>query len=369
MGKIIAKNPTLLRKRLILSIFSILLAILLLEGCTRLFLDVHPMQERFNLHPAMGWEWSPGYAALETNKGYDYYLEISAQGLPLSPHYEIPKPENHFRVLALGDSITHGLYVEKEHKFVTWLEALLQPEFPDWIVEVVNGGTDDYGTEQEMLWLAERGLRFEPDLIVLTVYLNDSRPSVRLNPFAAASYNTLNTRSHAYYFYSQFLRQQMLQREVDRDDFRFRYVQDLEQESWKTEPAALKEMIESANQDWGLPWTENGMGVWLADLEGLLALIRDTGVPVMVVITPVSVQVEAQVNPAPPYKGLDYPQQVLLDYFEQKNYPVVDLLPAFRDAREGNMFLDQAHYSIEGHAIAARTIFEGLIVSGMLPDR
>ncbi len=109
MGKIIAKNPTLLRKRLILSIFSILLVILLLEGCTRLLLDVHPMQERFNLHPAMGWEWSPGYAALETNKGYDYYLEISAQGLPLSPHYEIPKPENHFRVLALGDSITHAL--------------------------------------------------------------------------------------------------------------------------------------------------------------------------------------------------------------------------------------------------------------------
>ena len=79
-------------------------------------------------------------------KNYSHILEghlvkINEKGLR-GKEYPYEKQKNTFRVLMLGDSITFGF-------------------------EVINAGVQGYGTDQELIFLQNEGLKYHPDLVVL----------------------------------------------------------------------------------------------------------------------------------------------------------------------------------------------------------
>lgn len=356
-----------LRMQLLLSLASVLIFLAVLELSVRIVFGVQPQQQRYRLHPDLGWEWTPGYAAQENDHGVDYYLEISAQGLPHSPEYTIPKPANTFRILALGDSVTHGVGIAPEYKFVRLLQTALQQRYPDSTIEVLNGGTDDYGAEQELLWLQQRGLRFEPDLIILTVYMNDGRPLERSNAITTSSFNLLMSRSAAYYYYSQAVRGLLIQQEMTQADFRFRYKDDFNAGAWINDPGALTELIRAADQDWGLAWTEAGMAAMQDSLAALFDFVESRDIPLLVSLTPVAVQVQAEVEPTGSIGDLEQPQRELAAFTEARGVPLVDLLPMLRAHRSEALFFDQAHYTIAGHALVAQALLAALDEHALLP--
>jgi hypothetical protein len=71
----------------------------------------------------------------------------------------------------LGDSFTLGFAVDRSDLFVDRLERWWQAEGRR--VDVINAGTEGYSTDQSILWLAERGVDFAPDLVLLFPYEND----------------------------------------------------------------------------------------------------------------------------------------------------------------------------------------------------
>jgi lysophospholipase L1-like esterase len=78
----------------------------------------------------------------------------------------------------LGDSITQGFGVEAdEDVFTAVLEAKLRAEGVN--AEVLNFGVSGYNTEQEVETLREKGLQFDPDLVVLAFCANDTAPASR----------------------------------------------------------------------------------------------------------------------------------------------------------------------------------------------
>lgn len=128
----------------------------------------HPFA-RFD--PDLGWSKPPNVAGILRRSEYRVSLQINSHGLR-GPEIPLGKPTGMARVLLLGDSFTEGYTVEEPASVRGRLEegltsALSTP------VQVINGGTAGWGTDQEVLFYEKSGRAYAPDLVVLLFYYND----------------------------------------------------------------------------------------------------------------------------------------------------------------------------------------------------
>lgn len=87
-----------------------------------------------------------------------------------------PKPEDAFRVMVLGDSLTWGAGLSPEQRYTSIAEAKLKAQFPDRTIEVLNFGIEGGPTIIEQLILSKLADTVEPDLVVVGFCLNDPQP-------------------------------------------------------------------------------------------------------------------------------------------------------------------------------------------------
>lgn len=166
-----------------LLVFSLLLALVVLEGGLRLALPsgLHVRTDERSLSyrhdPTLGWfpeagsdreiEGSRVFRALHNSRGF---------------RDRETGPKSKPRLLVLGDSYVWGFDVEAEERFT----ARLQEQMPEW--EVLNLGVSGYGTDQALL-LLEREIGFyDPDLVFLVFTEQNDRDDNRRN------------RSYEYYY-------------------------------------------------------------------------------------------------------------------------------------------------------------------------
>lgn len=95
---------------------------------------------------------------------------VNSQGLrDIERSYQ--KPLGTFRILALGDSFTEAHSVQREERFTTLIESMLSNAAGrKGRIEVLNGGTDGYSTDQELLFFLEEGRKYQPDVVLLMLY-------------------------------------------------------------------------------------------------------------------------------------------------------------------------------------------------------
>lgn len=115
----------------------------------------------------LGWVGRPNVDALVTGPGFRYRVRTNAQGLRDDAHAFEPAPGIR-RVVALGDSMAWGWGVDEGEAWPDVLEASLGEG-----VEVVNLGIPGYSPDQEWIQLATLGQRYRPDVVVLSLVLND----------------------------------------------------------------------------------------------------------------------------------------------------------------------------------------------------
>ena len=345
-----------LRQNLIIAIASILIMFCGLELFVRVIFQVRPTTERFQLHPKLGWEWTPGYAAIEQMEDTEYEMAISSQGLR-NEEVVIPKPTGTVRIIALGDSVTEGPGVPLEQTFVKLLQKQLRDAHPGRQIEVINAGTGSYSTEQERIWLTERGLGFEPDLVVLDVYLNDSQTFKRsIYPVTALS-NFFSRYSAFYTFFRDAVRRSLVARTQAAKDFRYRFKDDWRTAEWTTDPQALENVIHQADQDWGLAWDDAELAIIEGEIERIAQIAGENDIALLVVLFPVDVQVYAQVDVP---MGLDKPQASLAGFVRDLGLPVLDLLPVLRGLGGEDLFYDQCHLRAGTHQVVADAIEQAL---------
>jgi len=82
------------------------------------------------------------------------------------------KKEGVKRVVCLGDSIMFGGEVAFDQIFSRQLEGMLNETYTSK-VEVLNCGTTSYSMREYLIYLKKKALKFDPDLVVVGLCLND----------------------------------------------------------------------------------------------------------------------------------------------------------------------------------------------------
>jgi len=98
---------------------------------------------------------------------------INEQGLR-GPVVEIERTRDALRIACLGDSQTFGLGVGDEESWPAVLGSTLRAGGGAPAVEVLNFGVPGYESEQELAQLEARVIAFDPDLVLLGFFMNDS---------------------------------------------------------------------------------------------------------------------------------------------------------------------------------------------------
>jgi hypothetical protein len=81
--------------------------------------------------------------------------------------YSLEKPPGKTRIVVLGDSFTSGLEVNSEELFTEIMERSLNN------CEVLNFGINGFGPAQEFLILKEKAISYQPDLVLMVIYLRN----------------------------------------------------------------------------------------------------------------------------------------------------------------------------------------------------
>ena len=161
---------------------GILTGLLLAEGVVRVSgtaPEVSLIREgrfRLSANPALGYEPVPRYEYRgPVTSFHDYSGRSNALGFRDVEHAAVKVPGT-LRLVVLGDSVAAGQGVARlEDIFPRRLEDdLTTAGLP---AEVVSLAVSGYDTGQEVAMLADRGLAFEPDRVILAYCLNDRQRS------------------------------------------------------------------------------------------------------------------------------------------------------------------------------------------------
>jgi SGNH hydrolase-like domain, acetyltransferase AlgX len=125
--------------------------------------------------PLLGWRKRPGARARLVFPEYTYDVAVNMLGLRDAerPHR---KPAGVERVLLLGDSFVEGIGVAVEDGVARRLERALGERAA---VEVVNGGSGGYSTDQEYLFYRSEGRRYGARAVLLFFHYNDVLSNAR----------------------------------------------------------------------------------------------------------------------------------------------------------------------------------------------
>ena len=166
----------------LLILFSSLLALLIMEIVVRV-LDLPPRPltplpiayYRLSVNPVIRYEYIPGYKPSDRPLGPQHRgFTINSAGFR-DYEYAEKKTEETYRIIIVGDSTTAGNYIQDLDKTYTkQLEKLLNTNNTTSIhYEVLNMGVGGYHTMQEIETFKVKGLKYNPDLVLVTFCVND----------------------------------------------------------------------------------------------------------------------------------------------------------------------------------------------------
>jgi hypothetical protein len=311
----------------------------------------------------------PGITRYLPQYGHD--VSFNSAGMRDREH-TLNKPAGVFRVLLLGDSFTEALQVPFEASLPSLLEQGLA-ERTGKRVEVVNAGVSGWGTDDELRYLTQYGLRYHPDLVVVAMTLhNDISDNLRqdwhtvrngalvekpVRPMSSARFAVvqlkafLATRSQLY---------QLGRRVWHRGE--------IKQVATQLRSHVVQLFVEPTPQ-------KIAEGLVLTSHE--LVAIRDaagaSGARVAAVLLPIRYQLSDSMfadfvkSAGVPVQEMRIgkPQQLVTQMAESLGIPVIDLLPRFRrwtTDSSAPLYLEwDGHWNEAGHRLAASEVIGGLI--------
>jgi lysophospholipase L1-like esterase len=264
-----------------------------------------------------------------------------------------PRSAGRRRIVALGDSVTFGDYVEEGETWPAALERALAARGVR--AEVVNAGVGSIGVADMGPLLAGPVRAVDPDLVLVALYLNDAQRSLFVAPpprwvrrsrlLALVSARVARLRAE------QEWHALLESRRGERERFLATHPTD-DRADWRDDPRGFDREVAAAFADWGYAWSE---GAWREIERGVASLrevARAHGLRLAVVLFPVRHQVESRALRSEP-------QRAFAAAMDRLGLPHGDPLLALRrmaTSTTGSLFYDHCHYTPAGNAAVAEAL-------------
>ncbi|MBW1742626.1 MAG: hypothetical protein JRJ47_04250 [Deltaproteobacteria bacterium] len=378
------KKRELVRKQSLqnLGIFlgSLLVFLLAAEGVLRfLYPEALHVHKRFpqgmycKRDPLFGWIGLPNVSAVlsppPTAKDMeDMQVTMNSDGF-LDDSHPVSRPPGVNSLLFLGDSFTIGLGIPRTARFTDLIKNELQP---GWAI--TNMAMWGYSTDQELLVLEEKGLKYSPDVVVLCMFLDDLfcnnlfsvNDGIYIKPrFSLAANEELvlgnvpvpNNHGRSALFNLILTRFYKLRNRLGMGT-------EFSRQGWIS--VYDTEYLE-----------QDGYQLTLRLVAEIHALTKTRGIDFLIVLIPDKDQVnEQQIATCgagyygiPPNRlDLHLPQKVVRLFCEKMEIPVLDLLPAFKryKGQEELFFEHDLHWTRAGHRLVAGQVLKRLQELGYL---
>lgn len=337
---------------LVLPVSSLLLV---LELGLRPFVGVdEPLTTIFMHDQKLGWRLRPN--------AHDVWggvrVRINGKGLR-GPELDYVKSPGVTRILYLGDSVTFGYRLQShEQTFPYLIESILEDRL-GFEVETVNAGVGGYSAWQEYAYLTTEGIKYEPDLIIVSFVLNDVTEKFGLVRFGGRGEGW--QLQHAVSGdVERFLKQSSVVYLVSQLIARGRFGADVQLGAQRQERLDVEDLAKDPDR----PFVRRAWSITLQELEEIYSFGEANDIPVMLVVFPFVFQFE---DP----DRLSMPQRVVTRHALEHGVPAIDLLPQLADqlqaeVRPQDLFLDQDHLTERGNRIVAQILADHLESLGLV---
>lgn len=302
-------------------------------------------------YPEVGFVLEPGAKVYEKN----HISKVNSHGL-LDKEFPLQKPDDTFRILALGDSITEGFGLPIDKTFPARLEEELNilpmrtKEF-----HVINAGLTSYNCEQELAYLKYYGLKFNPDLVLVAYYFNDPLP-----PFKLSGVDPVSNRPYWWFPIKQFLKiNSVFAADIMQTIYRFinrsKNIKGPEEEDGLAGyDAQFKQLYDPASSNWARV---------ARTLDGFKTIAEDTGIPIVFVIFPLNVGLDS-------YRYGQYDKQVE-EELKKRNLKFLNLYKSFAVYPEKKLWLHgtDPHLNEMASLVAGKSIATWLSKQKPVPQQ
>ena len=155
---------------LIISLFTFLLLFL----CLELGLRVLKIQSDnfIKQDPVLGWVHAPNKEGYSISREFKVKRRINKDGF-IGPDYSYAKDSEVYRVVIAGDSLTEAFQIKESDTFAALTERNVNNSDPSKKVEILNMGIAGVGTKKESYVLENKGLKFNPDMLILAFFVGN----------------------------------------------------------------------------------------------------------------------------------------------------------------------------------------------------
>jgi lysophospholipase L1-like esterase len=373
------------QRRLLIKLISLLMsgifALLIAEGFMRVVGLTYP--SFWEPDPELGWRHLKEASRHFTDEG-NAFVTTNSLG-QRDEERQFDKDPGTYRIAVFGDSLTEAVQVDLQDTFCQLLEERMSTKGRP--VEVLNFGVSGYSPVQELLSFKRNGPIYDPDLVILALFLDNDvanchpelTPEASARPFMTFENDAIQIDfSRTQESYSDYHRQPI--HLVRRVSCVYRLVSELRRKYAEARDASSREGSKSIpkrflfyEENLRPEWEE----AWSVFDKVLLEFVKESrrqNVPLILVSVPAGHVVssrgwEATLKDRPAMADRQWtlaaPEERLAAFAQANTIPLIRPYEAFKNAAGTTPlhFGHNGHLTAAGHQLMANAIYDHLVAN------
>ena len=328
----------------LLLIFSLVIAGVLGEGILRMvdhplskpFVDRNTWQEPSDI---LGFKMAPNFEGVGP---VGSWVKTNSRGIRDDVEHQWTKPPGTIRILGVGDSFAFGWGVSLAETFLKKLEHNLK-QMTGREIETINAGVPQWDLNHYYVYLKNIGIRYSPDIILLTYFFNDIPQFIQETIPAEPEYSRQVQYKGGIFGSSalfNFLKSQADHLRRKNKLARVDFLSTLEARRPELIQQSTRLLLSNSNQ----AQTRSSFHILKTLLEKIQAIAQKNNSHLVVMFVPDVAQTH--------HAELQYINQVLASLTEAMHIPFADITPMFETASDPRIFYlwpRDWHTNAEGH--------------------